>query len=385
MKRSDLFGIVLLALCIFMVHPAGASIYSYVLDKAYEFIYPYNEYRIEMKSDWFGYQEYVGKTIVFYEPVTPRERKFRMGGITSGVPYRIEAIAFKGEGSDAVVTFSVRQEGNPKAKVVKFKCDNDFKWFGKLGIYEIPAYLVDRMQEAKDRYIGRKLIMSGKEYTISDIIMEPRYFFDAEHMASTFVCLDNSGKVLKADTFTALNGSYRSELSRVETTDDGVVGSSGISVFQESDATKYSYVDSVIDIVISGDNERFSFVLKNISDSSIKVVWNDAAFVGMDGATSRIMHSGIKYFQREGDQPASVIIRGAKLEDVVIPNDLVYYNNSQDGGWHSKSMYPSEPGKDGKISLMLPVKINETLKEYIFVFDVVYRYNHPELHDDFSE
>ena len=168
-------------------------------------------------------------------------------------------------------------------------------------------------------------------------------------------------------------------MSRVEKPADESVRYGETSTIHEEGVTKYSYVDNVIDILIFGDGEQFSFVLKNVSDNSIKVVWNEAVFVGMSGSTSKVMHSGIKYSQREGDQPASVIIRGAKLEDIAAPTELIYYSDLLKK-WTSKSMYPSKSGLDGQVSLMLPIQIKETINEYIFVFDVVYKYNRPELH-----
>ena len=68
--------------------------------------------------------------------------------------------------------------------------------------------------------------------------------------------------------------------------------------------------------------------MKNISNSTIKVVWDEAAYIDYNGETSKIMHKGIKYSEREASQPASVIIKGAKLEDVAIPTKNVSYSSS---------------------------------------------------------
>lgn len=369
MRNTNFLKTLVVAVCLCIGYAANAS------------IYPYNDFKIEKKSSESEYQEYVGKAIVFYEPVTSKERNFKLDRITFGVPYTIESITVKGYSYDAIVTFAVKKVGNPKAKVVKFKCENGVAASWDASVYDIPAYLTDKMQEFKDKYIGKKLDVSGKECTISDIIMESKYFSEISetHMASTFVYLDNDGNVIKEDTYTALKGGYRSELSRVEKPADESVRYGETSTIQEEGVTKYSYVDNVIDILIFGDKEQFSFVLKNVSDNSIKVVWNEAVFVGMSGSTSKVMHSGIKYSQREGDQPASVIIRGAKLEDIAAPTELIYYSDLLKK-WTSKSMYPSKSGLDGQVSLMLPIQIKETINEYIFVFDVVYKYNRPELH-----
>ena len=119
-------------------------------------------------------------------------------------------------------------------------------------------------------------------------------------------------------------------------------------------------------------------VLKNVSDNSIKVVWNEAVFVGFDGATSKVMHAGTKYSQREADQPATTIIKGAKIEDLAAPNCNIRYSDVLKE-WVTESMYPSAPAlSPGQLRLMLPIQIKEVINEYIFIFDVSYVYNHPE-------
>ena len=100
------------------------------------------------------------------------------------------------------------------------------------------------------------------------------------------------------------------------------------------------------------------------------------------------MHVGTKYSQREGDQPASVIIKGAKIEDVATPTANVYYDegirigySTIGSGWKTKPMIPKEYiGKDaGELRLMLPIQVKDVINEYTFVFRVYYAYDHPEL------
>ena len=164
MRNTNFLKTLVVAVCLFIGYAANAS------------IYPYNDFKIEKKSSESEYQEYVGKTIVFYEPVTSKERNFKLDRITFGVPYTIESITVKGYSYDAIVTFAVKKVGNPKAKVVKFKCENGVAASWDASVYDIPAYLTDKMQDFKDKYIGKKLGVSGKECTISDIVMEPKYF-----------------------------------------------------------------------------------------------------------------------------------------------------------------------------------------------------------------
>lgn len=177
-----------------------------------------------------------------------------------------------------------------------------------------------------------------------------------------------------------LAGRYVSILSKVEKPSNPSIRYGKTKVIEKNAGlTQYSYIDNVIDMLIVGNSENFSFVLKNISDNSIKVIWNEAAFVDFDGSTSKVMHSGIKYSQREEDQPATTIIKGAKIEDVAVPTCNVRYSSVLKE-WVEDSMYPSMPDeKPGQLRLMLPIQIKDVVNEYVFVFDVKYVYNHPEV------
>lgn len=100
------------------------------------------------------------------------------------------------------------------------------------------------------------------------------------------------------------------------------------------------------------------------------------------------MHNGVKYSQREGDQPATTIIKGAKIDDLACPTANVYYDegtrigySTYGNGWKTRSMLPKEyKGKEtGEIRLMLPIQVKDVVNEYTFVFKVYYKYDHPEL------
>lgn len=175
-----------------------------------------------------------------------------------------------------------------------------------------------------------------------------------------------------------LSGNYVTLLASVEKPSNAEIRYGTTTVVEDDNVTKYSYVDNAIDIIIFGGSTQFSFVLKNVSDNSIKLVWNEAVFVDFDGSTSKIMHLGTKYSQKDGDQPASTIIKGAKIEDVAVPTVNVSYSDSKKD-WVTDSMYPSDPGKEpGQLRLMLPIQLKDVINEYIFVFDVKYVYKYPE-------
>lgn len=175
------------------------------------------------------------------------------------------------------------------------------------------------------------------------------------------------------------NGKFVAALTKVEKPSNPDVRYGKTTNVTEKDITKYSYEDNFIDILIFASKTQFIFILKNVSDNTLKIVWNEAVFVDVDGSTSKVMHSGIKYSQREADQPASTIIKGAKLEDLAAPTDKVYYSEILKK-WESKSLYANASKKvEGQtIKLMLPIQVKEVVNEYIFEFTLSYVYYHPE-------
>ena len=175
------------------------------------------------------------------------------------------------------------------------------------------------------------------------------------------------------------DGNFMATLTKVEKPSNSAVRYGNTTTVTEQNITKFSYVDNFIDILIFANKTQFNFILKNVSDNTIKVVWNEAVFVDIDGSTSKIMHSGIKYSQREGDQPASTIIKGAKLEDIAAPTDRVYFSDVL-SEWISKSLYENaDVRKEGQtIKLMLPIQVKDVVNEYIFEFEIKFVYEHPE-------
>ena len=167
-----------------------------------------------------------------------------------------------------------------------------------------------------------------------------------------------------------------------------VVNKKQTKLIQDEGIDKFTYNDSIINMIIFGTSEKFSFVLKNVSNHSLKIIWNEAAFVGLDGSSSRVMHVGTKFSERDGDQPATTVIKGSKLDDVITPTANVYYDDgitigykTIGNGWKTRSMLPKDyVGKEaGEIRVMLPIQIKDVVNEYTFVFRVYYSYFHPEL------
>lgn len=207
-----------------------------------------------------------------------------------------------------------------------------------------------------------------EQYIVENTANNNKHFLDIKNVDTQLERLLLSGKYITTLNKVIKPSNTSIRYGKVET------------IYNSSNKTSFSYKDNIIDITIVGNEESFSFVLKNKSDNSIKIVWDEAVFIDYDGATSKIMHLGTKYSQRDAHQPASVIISGAKIEDIAMPTKNVRYSELSNE-WVRDSMYPSQRGVEnhGQLRLMLPIQIKNVINEYVFVFDIKWLYNNPEL------
>ena len=142
------------------------------------------------------------------------------------------------------------------------------------------------------------------------------------------------------------------------------------------------YEDSVLKCVWVVGVDRLSFALKNKTENSMKIIWDEAAYIDQNGSTQKVMHSGVKYTDRNSSQPPSVIIRGAQIEDVVIPNDNVNYISGQYGGWRINPLFQNFAANQAELNtvssqyvgkeirVLLPIEIKGVTNDYIFNFKV---------------
>ena len=226
-------------------------------------------------------------------------------------------------------------------------------------------------------------------YTVVNVFKKVDYDLNYHKVHQKFYTVKNSmdGKTKDIKAAYSLSEAFKNDdsgkfiasLTAVEKPSNSEVRYGKTTTVTEKDMTKYTYEDNFIDILIFASTTQFNFILKNISDNTLKVIWNEAVFVDVDGSTSKIMHAGIRYSQREGDQPASTIIKGAKLDDIAAPTDKVYYSDILKE-WSSKSLYSNADKKeDGQtIKLMLPIQVKDVINEYIFEFSLTYIYDNPE-------
>ena len=158
---------------------------------------------------------------------------------------------------------------------------------------------------------------------------------------------------------------------------------------------KFSFEDDLVRILWLVGSNQISFLVQNKTDYSIKIPWDEAAFVDENGRSHRIMHSGVKYTDRDKPQPPSVIVRKGSIEDIVFPTDYVSWESGSRhsaGSWNEKPLLLSidfhgqylkgkystlddfehavKENIGKKIQVLLPLQIQDVVNDYIFTFNV---------------
>ncbi len=154
---------------------------------------------------------------------------------------------------------------------------------------------------------------------------------------------------------------------------------------------KYMFEDEMIKILWMPSSAELRFRLKNKTNHSIKIIWNDAAYVCEKGKSHRVMHAGVKYIDRNNLQQSGVVAGNGVITDFIYPTDYANYTYDrwvesplQAGGWVLKPLLPnSQAGGDQQkllnsgtsyidktMQLLLPIQLEDVTYNYVFTFKV---------------
>lgn len=148
----------------------------------------------------------------------------------------------------------------------------------------------------------------------------------------------------------------------------------------EEEGFRFVFEDKMIKILWLPSDSRLNFFLTNKTDYSMRIMWDEAAYVDEAGASHRVIHQGVKYAQIDDAQPPSVVVRKGTFSDSIIPTSAIFYSD----GWQERYLLPSaQMGGDpqvfldenkklvGKnIQVLLPIQIEGITNDYIFVFNI---------------
>ena len=145
------------------------------------------------------------------------------------------------------------------------------------------------------------------------------------------------------------------------------------------------FEDKLVKAMFFFGYQQISLILNNKSDHTMKINWDNAAWISPTGESSRIIHSGVRLMDRNAPQSPSVIVRNGKLTDSILPSDHIYFESGQYGGWRYLALLhntgvmatdmQSELQKSQKYvgktcGVLLPIEIEGVQNDYIFTFKI---------------
>jgi len=137
----------------------------------------------------------------------------------------------------------------------------------------------------------------------------------------------SESQVLKYTTYTA---SYNISLYQVERPVKATerYGIQNVDTILGNSKYKFSFEDDMVKILLFAGSRDVTFSLENKTEHSIKIPWDEAAFVDETGRSHRVMHSGVKYTDKEKPQAPSIVVRKGIYEDIISAADYVHWDES---------------------------------------------------------
>lgn len=222
---------------------------------------------------------------------------------------------------------------------------------------------------------------SYSTYTGLYAILSSGYLFHVNNRKSEHVLNETEFYALQEENIQNLisEGEYKMFISNVRKNNQ--ILKKGFS--KDSITNSTTIEESNLKILITPTKEYFSITIENQSKKSIKLDWNEIVFVDENNNSQSVTHKGVKYVDANKPKLVSVIAPNSVLDDIVIPNSRLYCS-SYDNEWtilailnyvHKNGKYPVGT----QVKLIIPLTINNVRNEYIFTYDVVWKYKNPEI------
>jgi hypothetical protein len=154
---------------------------------------------------------------------------------------------------------------------------------------------------------------------------------------------------------------YKMRLSAVDRQERGSATATSISLAEDA------FDDGTIRVKWAVSNREMSLSVTNLTEQVVKIVWDEATFVGSDGTSLRLVHRGMASpADAEFSHLPSVIPRGGRIEDSVYPADLIYH--SKEDGWLRRPLVTEAQARTPEEAMRLGnQKRGEALRVFLLI------------------
>jgi hypothetical protein len=135
------------------------------------------------------------------------------------------------------------------------------------------------------------------------------------------------------------------------------------------------YQDNSIAISIYIVNESCQIRLENLTSNDIKIVWERSQYIDQHMQPHRLMHSGIRFQDRNNPIPDQIVHAHVSIQEAVFPVDHVIFI-SQKKSYDIEPLFPLDRDeaaqlKGRAISLFIPIEVNRAIIPYNFKIEIV--------------
>lgn len=143
----------------------------------------------------------------------------------------------------------------------------------------------------------------------------------------------------------------------------------------ESDGLTYE--DKEVSIGFAPSPAQIGMVIRNKTDTVMRIDWNNVAYVDTGGLSHRVIHEGVRLTEKNVVMPPTVIPPGSMIEDLVYPASYISYTagtGRASGNWNERPLFPKLPAaremKGKEFKVFLPIEINGKVRSINFVFQI---------------
>jgi hypothetical protein len=135
-----------------------------------------------------------------------------------------------------------------------------------------------------------------------------------------------------------------------------------------------AFNDKVISVTFTPGDQAFQMALTNVAGSPIRILWDRAEFTDMFNRQRRLMHSGVRYEDRNNIIPPQTVPANGSVRQEVMTVDSIAYSREKKT-YERKPLYTIEGDvadqlKGMAILLFLPVEFNRQIIPYNFRFEI---------------
>ena len=107
----------------------------------------------------------------------------------------------------------------------------------------------------------------------------------------------------------------------------------------------------------------------NQSNEPISIVWEESAFVGADGETSRVIKSGVRFSEMQSAVTPTLIPPGGRVDETIAPVNKVSYSSVHSRWQQEPILHAQDSGR--AFSLFLTFEHADTKSRLNLAFDAV--------------